>query len=163
MPSRFSAVKGKTYVFCAAGYPLLHHRSPLFPYWTAGQTCRTGNRDQEGLSSSPLVLHVAKTAVDAVRRIKFVMSTAFDNLAMIHDKDEIGMPDRRETVSNGEDRAVLHEIRERVLHKPFGHGVKGACRLVKDEYGRIAEDCARDCDPLTLTAGKRKALLSHDT
>ena len=62
----------------------------------------------------------------------------------------------------GEDGAVLHQVRQGVLHEAFGHGVEGARRLVEDKYRRVAENGSRDRDALPFAAGEHKSLFAHD-
>ena len=47
------------------------------------------------------------------------MRTAFDYLTMLHHQYEIRMADGGKTVRYRENRAILHEIRKRILHKTF--------------------------------------------
>ena len=65
------------------------------------------------------MLHVAQASIDAIGRIQFVMRTAFDYLTMLHHQYEIRMADGGKTVRYRENRAILHEIRKRILHKAF--------------------------------------------
>ena len=80
--------------------------------------------------------------------MQFVVGTALDDAALVHDEDEVCVADCREAVRDREDRAVLHQVHKRILHELLRHRVEGARRLVKDENRRIADDRARDRDAL---------------
>ncbi len=51
---------------------------------------------------------------------------------------------------------------ERLLDQPLGDGVEVRGRLVQDEDARVADDGARDGDPLALTARHHRAALAHE-
>ena len=65
------------------------------------------------------MLHITQATVYAIGRVQFVMRTAFDYLAVFHNQYEIRMADGGKTVRYRENRAILHEIRKRILHKAF--------------------------------------------
>ena len=79
------------------------------------------------------------------------MRTAFDDLAVFHHQYEICMSDGGETVRYRENRAILHEIRKRILHKTFRNRIKRTRGLVKDKDRRIAQYCAGNRYALTFT------------
>ena len=63
---------------------------------------------------------------------------------------------------NRDGRAPAGEAVECLLHLALGFGVEGARRLVEDEDGWVAEDRARDRDPLFLAAREAVAALADD-
>ena len=54
------------------------------------------------------ILHVAKLAVDPIRRIELVVGSTLDDLAVVHDEDQIGVVDRRKAMRYGERGAIRH-------------------------------------------------------
>jgi predicted MarR family transcription regulator len=78
------------------------------------------------------MLHIAQTTINAIDGVQFVMRTAFDDFAMFHHQYEICMADCGETVRYRENRAILHEIGKRILHKTFRNRIKRTRGLIKD-------------------------------
>src|SRR5574344_2016419 len=89
------------------------------------------------------------------------MGAALNDLAVVHYQYEVGVPDGRETMGYGKCGAVCHQVVDGVLDKFLGNRVKRARSLVKDENGRIAQQCTGNGYALTLAAGEGKALLAH--
>ena len=69
------------------------------------------------------MLHIAKLAINTIQGIKLVMSSALDNFAMIHNENQIGIANCRKAMRNRKHRAVLHQIRKRILNKALGHRI----------------------------------------
>ena len=79
--------------------------------------------------------------VIAVELYQLFVSTRFYDFAFVHDTDEVGVFDGRQTVRDDQRRAIFHQVFESLLHQTFRFGVEGRCRFVeaKDrwvfEYG----------------------------
>ena len=50
---------------------------------------------------------------------------------------------------------------DRVLHLALRRAVEGGGGLVEHEHGGLAEQCARDAEPLLLAAAQPQAALTH--
>ena len=101
---------------------------------------------------------VATTGEDQV-----LVRARLDDAAMVEHDDLVGVPHGREPVRDRDRRPPLGEPVERVLDEPFGLGVEGARRLVEDKDRRVAQDRARDRDPLLLAAGEPIAALADNS
>ena len=90
------------------------------------------------------------------------MAAGLDDAAVVEHDDLVGVAHGREPVRDRDRRPALREPVERLLHEPLGLGVERARRLVEDEDRRVAQDRARDRDPLLLAAGEAVAALADD-
>ena len=64
----------------------------------------------------------------------------------------IGLFDRGQPMSHDEDRALPGEVRQGILKRLFGQGIKRVGCLIEDENIRAAHDGPRQSEPLTLAA-----------
>ena len=60
----------------------------------------------------------------------------FDDLALLHHEDQIGVPDRRQPVRDHEARAVGTERGHRLLQQQLGPRVDRAGGLIQDKQRR---------------------------
>ena len=95
--------------------------------------------------------------VGAVVLQQFGVGSLFDDMAMVHDDDEIGIDDGGETVGDGDDGTVFHQRVKRLLDKMFRSSIESGCRFVENENRWILEQCAGDGETLFLAAGKEGA------
>ena len=98
------------------------------------------------------MLHITQATVYAIGRVQFVMRTAFDYLAVLHNQYEIRMADGGKTVRYRKNRTILHQIGKRILHKAFRDRIKRTRGLIKNENRRIAQYCTGDSNTLTFAA-----------
>ena len=78
------------------------------------------------------------------------MLAAFDDAAVVHHGDVVGVLDRGQTVGDHEGRAPLHQGVHPLLDESFRTRVDGRGRLVQDEHGRVRHGGAGDCEELAL-------------
>ena len=86
------------------------------------------------------------------------MRAAFDDVAVLHDEDEVGVFDRRQTVGDNEAGAVFRQLIHGALDEQLRARVDRAGRLVEDEHGRVLEHGAGDGQQLLLPGGNAGAL-----
>ena len=60
-------------------------------------------------------LAVVEGSVKSVLRQQLLVLSLFDDVAVAHDQDEVGMPDGREPMRDDEARLVLHQPFHRLL------------------------------------------------
>ena len=96
-------------------------------------------------------MHIAKLAIDAALVVKFRVGSALDDLAVLHNEDEIGVANRRKAMGDREDRAIRHELYKRVLHQLLGYRIERTRRLVENEDRGLADGSASDVEELPLT------------
>ena len=89
------------------------------------------------------------------------MRAAFDDIAVVHNEDEVGVFDRREPVRDDKGGAALHELVHRLLNLQLGARVDGACRLVQNEHRGVAHHRAGDRELLALTGGQARFAREH--
>ncbi len=54
---------------------------------------------------------------------KFLVVSLFDDIAVSHDEDQIGIPDGGQTVSDYKAGAIFHEVVHGSLDQYFGTGI----------------------------------------
>ena len=81
---------------------------------------------------------------------------------MVEHDDLVGVAHGRQPVRNRDRRPALGQSVERLLHEPLRLGIERACRLVEDEYRRIAQNRPRDRDPLLLSPREAVTALTDD-
>ncbi len=77
-------------------------------------------------------------------------------------ENPVGADHAREPVREDQGRPAFHEPVERFLDHRLTLGIHRGERFVQDEDGGIAQEGARDRDPLALAAGEPDAALAHD-
>ena len=66
-----------------------------------------------------------------------VVIAAFNDLSVIHDDDQIRVPDGRQTVGNHDAGTVAHHHLHRILNRLFGAGIHIGGRLIQNKDFRI--------------------------
>ena len=84
-----------------------------------------------------------------------------DSAVFEHNKP-VRMAQGRKTVGNGYCCSVLNQPTERFLNMTLGLGVERACRLIENEYPRVAQYRSRYRNALTLAARKILAVFTDD-
>jgi hypothetical protein len=85
-----------------------------------------------------------------------------DDPAAVKDRDAIGTPQGREAMRDHAHRGVSAQPIADGLDRPLALVVKGARRLIEDQQRRVAQQGARENEPLTLAAGEPAAALPYD-
>src|SRR5438093_951961 len=98
--------------------------------------------------------------VAAAGEDQLLVPAGLDDAAAVEHDDLVRVADGREPVGDCDRRPAFGEPVERLLHEPLRLGVERARRLVEHEDWRIAQDRARDRDPLLLTAREAVATLA---
>jgi len=93
---------------------------------------------------------------------QFVKGAAFDDAALLEHKDAGGIAHRCEPVRDHEGGSALHYLVERGVHLPLGRRIKCTRGFVEDQDRRIFQKCARDREPLALTAGQGASAFPND-
>ena len=63
----------------------------------------------------------------------------FTNAALLQNHDLVGAADRRQPVRDHNHRAMLHQVRQRLLHQHFRLGIEVRRRLIQNQDGRVLE------------------------
>src|SRR5262245_11527765 len=92
---------------------------------------------------------------------QFGVRADLDDLALLQHHQPARVPERRKAMGDGEGRAALDEVRNRLLDLLFRLDVHRAGRLVEDQDARVMQDRPRDRDPLLLAAGELVALFAN--
>ena len=82
------------------------------------------------------------------------MGAGFDDAALLHDQDAVGVSDRIETMGDDDGGAADEQAIQGILDEAFALGVEVGGGLVEDEQGRVRQHGPGDGDALTLTAGE---------
>ena len=98
-------------------------------------------------------LLVEHPAIGATERQQLLVCARLDDAAFFEDDDLVGVDDGREPVRDDERRAAGHQFAQRPLDRDLALGVQRRGRLVQEQDGRVAQDRARDRDPLLLPDG----------
>ena len=78
------------------------------------------------------------------------MRALFNDGAMVHDQDQIGIPDGRQTVGDDERGLVAHQFFHGFLDQDFSTGIdRGRC-FIQDQDGRIRQEGSGDRQQLFL-------------
>src|SRR5207237_1274910 len=99
--------------------------------------------------------------VFAAERQELVVAALLRGPAVLEDDDLVGVADGAQAVGDGDHGAPLHDALERLDDDRLRLGVERRSRLVEDEDGRVANDCAGDSDALPLSAGQGQASFAH--
>ncbi|GJC95043.1 hypothetical protein ColKHC_03869 [Colletotrichum higginsianum] len=105
------------------------------------------------------VLGGDEVVVGAVLREELVVGALFDDAAVGHDDDVVGVLDGRQAVGDGDGGAALGGDLEGGLHDALGLGVQRGGGLVEEENW-VGNDGAGDGDALLLAAGEEEATLA---
>lgn len=102
-------------------------------------------------------LALMEVGVVAAAGDELVVSTLFDDAAVLDDEDAVGVADGGNAMGDEEGGAAVHdggEVSEDLL---FGDGVDAGEGVVEDENGGVAEDGAGDGGALLLATGESDA------
>ena len=90
------------------------------------------------------------------------MYALFDDIAVIHHEDAVGVLDRRQTMRDDKRGLSAHQLPHRRLHLLLGLGVDVARGLVENEHRRVAQHRAGDGEqPLLPLADVAAVLRDH--
>ena len=78
------------------------------------------------------------------------MGALLDDMAVLHDEDDVRVPNRGETVCNDEACPPLHELVKRILHEQLCTGIDAGGRFIEDQHRRVAEHDTGDTEKLLL-------------
>lgn len=70
-----------------------------------------------------LELGVVEVCVESALLNKLLVRAFFDDVALVHDENYVGVLDCREAVSDDEGSFVLHELFKSLLNFEFGAGI----------------------------------------
>ena len=110
-----------------------------------------------------LKLQPRQAGIEAIACKQRRMIALLDDASVIHHDDTIGRAHRRQPMGDDDGCAPLHQCRQCVLHQPFGSGVQRRGRLVQQQDGRIAQQGARNGDPLALATGQARTAFAQET
>ena len=79
------------------------------------------------------------------------MVALLDDIAVLHNQDDIRVANGRETVRDDEACASLHQVIHRTLDQLFCTGIDRTGRFIQDEDAVIGKDSAGNCDQLLLS------------
>lgn len=88
------------------------------------------------------------------------MGAALDNLALIHDQDQVGFLDGCQAVSDHQGSTTLHDVVEGCLDMTLRLGIQRRGGLIEDQQRRVFEQRPGNRQTLALTAGKQHAVLA---
>ena len=81
---------------------------------------------------------------------------------VIEHHDPVGVADRRQPVGDDDRGAAARGVAQRLLDQLLGHRVEVGRRFVEHQDAGIADDGARDRDPLALAARHHRAALADE-
>ena len=81
--------------------------------------------------------------------------------AIKHD-DFVGPPDRRQSMSDDDDRAILDQIVQCALHQHLGFRVEVGGGFIQDEDGRVLQQCSRNGKTLALASAQLRSTFTDD-
>src|SRR5436309_900129 len=112
-------------------------------------------------STSGTELQVIQPAVQAVGGQQVAMRATLDDAPLRQHDDEVRVLHGGEPVRDDEHRAMRHQTVDRLLHQPLGLGVERAGGLIENEDRWIAQQRARNRDPLALAAAQPGAAFAE--
>ena len=87
----------------------------------------------------------------AALRQKLLVISLLDDVAVLHDKNQVRIADRRQPVSDHKASAALHQLIHRPLDPMLRAGIDGARGLVQNHNGIVGQDRSRDGQKLLLS------------
>ena len=90
------------------------------------------------------------------------MAAALDDLAAIHDQDQVSIHDALDTVGDDKGCAAAHHGLQGFADDTFGLRIHRGGRVIQDEDAGILEEGAGDGDALFLPAGKGDPFLTDE-
>lgn len=100
-------------------------------------------------------LAFVQVCILAVEAEEFVMGAAFDDAAVGHYADHVGITDGGDAMRNDKCCTVAAQLAQVSQDLLLGVGVDGGKSVIEDEYPRISHDGSRDRGSLFLASGKR--------
>ena len=91
---------------------------------------------------------------------ELLVRSSFLYLALVQDKDLIGVGDGAESMGNDEHSASVRQGRESFLDVLLGFRVKGGSGFVEHDDPRILQDCASNGNTLLLSTRQTESTLS---
>src|SRR5512132_2505412 len=120
---------------------------------------RPQHRPSGDLDGRRRELRVVQVGVGAAPGQQVIVVALLDDAAVLHDQDDVGIPDGREPVGDHEAGALRAQSRHGPLDQHLGTGVDRARGLVEDEDGRVRQERPGDGDQLLLAGAQAGALL----
>ncbi len=80
---------------------------------------------------------------------------------MVKHNDDIGILDRRQTVSNDKYRSALHQSVHACLYNLLGSGIDGRSCFIQDHDRRIGDGCSGNGQQLALSLRQIAAISSQ--
>src|SRR2546427_81715 len=130
--------------------------------WRAPASGATTSRLAIRAPAGPPRLPGHQTGVDAAPAEQLAVRALLDQPSLVEHEDAVGAHDTRETVGEDEGGAASHETIERRLDQRLALRVDRRERLVEHEDRRVAQERARDGDPLALATREPHTALAHD-
>ncbi len=90
------------------------------------------------------------------------MCSLFDDTSLIHDKNQIGILDRRETMGNDKARPPFHQATHRLLDEDFRPCIHTRGRFIENHDRRIGKNGPSDRQQLFLTLRDVRGFLIQD-
>jgi len=113
---------------------------------------RFGDIERHIILAALLSLRAHQAAIRAVASDQLGVSAALDNPALIEHQDAVGADDARQPVRQDQGRAALREAIDGLLDHRLVLGIDRRQGLVEDQDRRIAQQGARNRQPLPLPA-----------
>src|SRR5205085_3277770 len=104
-----------------------------------------------------LELNLVEARVESAAREQLVVRAALDYRAVLDGVDAPRAHDGGEAVGDDDRGLALHQTAQGFEDQLLRFGVEARRRLVEEEYRRVADDGAGDCDALSLSARKSLA------
>ena len=101
--------------------------------------------------------------VSAPARQEFKVGTLFNDPAAVDDHNTVGEARGRQAMSNDQGCTSCGGPLQRFNNGLFRSGIQAARRLIKNQNGRVAQNRARDGDPLFLSPGEAATSLRHES
>mgnify|MGYP007091809515 CR=1 FL=1 len=103
-------------------------------------------------------LTVKQLGICSVFVQQFFMCSLFDDIALFHDKDQIRINDRGQTMGNDKACLSFHQQMHRMVDMLLTDRIDAAGCLIKDQYTRIHQQDTGDREQLPLTLRKDTAV-----
>src|SRR5450830_2048744 len=107
-------------------------------------------------------LAVVEAGVESTLGEQFFVAALFDDRAVVHDEDVMGISDGRETVSDDKTCSAGHQLCHCFLDAYFRSGIDAACSFIENQDGWIRQDHTRDRQQLLLTSRDIGGLFIED-
>src|SRR5580698_6466910 len=105
--------------------------------------------------------HIAEPPETVRFACQAFISAAARKLPLLEHMDAVADAHRAQPMGDENDGISTAQAREGGVHLPFGQAVQGVGRLVQNQHRGLLIECARDANPLPLSAAQSCAALSH--